>query len=295
MPSEIIGTGLSGLVGSRLVSLNPETKFTDISLDTGVNILDIDAVEKVISSSSADNVIHMAAFTDTTAAWEQRGDKQGLCYRLNVEGTQNVLSMCQKYNKHLIHISTDFVFDGKKVGSYSETDVPNPIEWYGMTKFLAEKLILESKYPSTIVRIAFPYRSNFSQKPDIVSKMISKFRNQQVLNLFSDQIITPTFVDDIVEGLMLVAGEKPLGIFHLVGSTALSPYFLAETVATIFGFDDKLINKTSLSDYAGNSNNRPYATNLSLSNEKFAKRFGIVPLYITEGLQELKQQLSLLP
>jgi dTDP-4-dehydrorhamnose reductase len=115
----------------------------------------------------ADVILHLAAVTDTNAAWEQRGDKNSICYRLNVGGTQNILDLCRQHNKHLIYISTDFVFDGTKITPYTEEDEPNPIERYGENKYLGEKLILDSNDSASIVRITYPYRAKFDQKPDI--------------------------------------------------------------------------------------------------------------------------------
>ena len=107
-------------------------------------------------------MIHLAAFTDTNAAWSQRGDKSGLCYRLNVSGTKNIIRLCQKYGQYLIYVSTDFVFSGQKDGVYTEEDTPDPIEWYGQTKRWAESGF-ESILPAAIIRLSYPFRA-FSRK-----------------------------------------------------------------------------------------------------------------------------------
>jgi dTDP-4-dehydrorhamnose reductase len=285
--AEILGTGLSGLVGSRIVELNPQYQFTDLSLDTGYDILKPESIEKVFAENPAEIVLHLAAFTDTNAAWDQKGDKSGLCYRLNVVGTQNIANLCKKYGKHLIHISTDFVFDGTKE-KYFETDIPNPIDWYGQTKYEAEKIATGA----TIVRIAYPYRSNFPSKTDLVRKIKSKLENHETLNLFSDQITTPTFIDDIAKGLALIIDKKPIGIYHLVGSSSQSPYDMALLIAKTFDLDSSLIKASSLTDYLKTPDARPYAPNLALSNQKFVSKFGFTPKTLTEGLVELMRQFS---
>ena len=101
----------------------------------------------------------MAAFTNTNA----NPSENDLCRQINVDGTQNILDLCRKYNKYLIHISTDFVFDGTKTGIYTETDSVSPVngDVYAQTKAQAEKLVLDSRLPFAIIRIAYPYRSNF--------------------------------------------------------------------------------------------------------------------------------------
>jgi dTDP-4-dehydrorhamnose reductase len=287
---KIIGTGLSGLVGSRIIELNPEIQFTDLSLDTGFNILKPATLEPIFKDFTDDVVLHLAAFTDTGAAWLERGDKSGLCYRLNVEGTQNILDLCNKYHKYLICISTDFVFDGQKEGKYTEEDQPKPIEWYGETKYLAEKLILDSGLSAAVVRIAFPYRSVFPAKIDIVRKLISKLSAGESVTMFTDQLTTPSFIDDIAVGLKKIIDQKPVGIYHLVGSSSQSPYDMAKLIAGIFGYDQSLIKPSSLADYLNTPDARPYAPNLSLSNAKVSA-LGIKMKTLTEGLLALKQQL----
>ena len=285
---EIIGTGLTGLVGSRVVELDSNIIFNDISLDSGLNILKPETLENLFKLSSAKTVLHLAAFTDTNAAWEQRGDKTGLCYQLNVVGTQNIVNLCQKYGKHLIHISTDYVFDGSKIGAYTEEDTPHPLDWYAETKYLAETII-PSEY--TIVRIASPYCAKSDTKVDLVRKIISKLKNGETCKLFSDQITTPTFIDDIALGLEKISQNPLPGIYHLVGSSSQSVYEMGKLIAQTFDFDENLVQPSSLADYLKTPDARPYAPNLSLSNQKFIVGFGFTPRTLSQGLQELKKQL----
>lgn len=292
---KIIGTGLSGLVGSRIIELlKDKYKFVDFSLNTNINILDIRQLEDAFQQNSdAIAVIHMAAFTDTNAAWAQKGDKSGLCYQLNVGGTENILELCKKYDKYLIHISTDFVFDGQKKGSYTETDQPKPIEWYGETKYWAEKFVLDSKHKSAIVRIAYPYCAKFAEKSDIVRKIIDGFKNGNLYPMFADQVITPTFIDDIAKGIEFFIKKQPEGIFHLVGSTSLSPYDMCLKIAKVFGFDQNLVKKGSLKSYIENSpsGSRPWQMNGAVSNHKVTK-LGIKIKTFDEGLKEMKKQMG---
>jgi dTDP-4-dehydrorhamnose reductase len=282
---QILGTGLSGLVGSRIVELNPQHQFTDLSLDTGFNILKPETLEDIFKNNPASVVLHLAAFTDTNAAWNQKGDTSGLCYQLNVVGTQNIANLCQKYSKHLIHISTDFVFDGTKTGLYTEEDTPNPLDWYGQTKYEAEKIA--HTIPSTIVRIALPYRSNFAAKTDVVRKILTKFQNNETVTMFTDQIITPTFIDDIAIGIEKIIDKKPIGIYHLVGSSSHSPFDMATKIAEYFGFSQDLIKPSSLIDYLKTPDVRPYAVNDDLSNQKFVSEFSFTPKTLAEGLSSL--------
>jgi len=290
---KIIGTGFTGLVGSRIMELNPDVEFVNISIETGVSILNPAQLEKVFTDNQdAQGVLHLAAFTDTNAAWDQKGDQSGLCYQLNVVGTQNIVNLCQKYGKYLIHISTDYVFDGNKVGPYTEGDATSAIEWYGETKAMAEKVVTDFGINAAIVRLAFPYRAKFDSKVDIVRKIKAKIENGDTLNLFDDQITTPTFIDDIANGLKIFFDQKPTGIYHLVGSSSQSPYDMAKTIANVFGLDDSKIVATKLADYLKTEGARPFAPNAALSNDKI-KTLGITMKTLRDGLEEMKKQLSL--
>lgn len=293
----IIGTGLTGLVGSRIVELLKDNyNFVDFSLDSQVNILDQGSLSQAFgANSSATTIIHLAAFTDTAAAWEQRGDKSGLCYQLNVTGTKNILDLAQKHRLKLIYISTDFVFSGSKTTPYFETDMPDPIEWYGETKYLGEKLIQDSSYPNyAIARITYPYRANFDKKPDIIHKVLTKLQNGETVKMFSDQICTYTFIDNIAYGIDKLIKSDSRGIYHLVGSSSHSPYHMAQLVAKTFGYNEKLVQASSLKDYLKSqpAGSRPWQETLITSNQK-SVNLGISFKTLIEGLEEIKVQKSL--
>lgn len=291
---KIIGTGLSGLVGTRIVEiLKDKFEFVDFSLDSGVNLLDKENLTQAFEKNKdAVAVLHMAAFTDTNIAWEQRGDKSAICYQLNVQGTQNILDLAQKYNQYLIYISTDFVFDGNKTTPYLETDNPSPIEWYGETKYLGEKVITDSGYTNyNISRITYPYRAKFDTKPDIIRKVLTKLQNGEEVKLFSDQICTYTFIDDIAQAINKFLTDKPIGIFHVVGSSSHSPYEMAKIIAKVFDLDQNLVQPSSLDEYIKSQpeGSRPWQKTLITSNQK-AKDLGLTFKTLEEGLIEIKAQ-----
>ena len=291
---KIIGTGLSGLVGSRIVELlKDKFEFVDFSLDTGVNILDMASLSAAFElNKDAVAVLHLAAFTDTNAAWEQRGDKNGLCYQLNVVGTQNILNLTKKYNQQLIYISTDFIFDGTKTTPYLETDTPSPIEWYGETKYLGEKVITDSGYSNyNISRITYPYRAKFETKVDIIRKVINKLKNKEEVKMFSDQICTYTFIDDIAVALGYFIENKTTGIYHLVGSSSHSPYEMCLEIANVFNLNKDLISASSLDEFIKSQpvDSRPWQKTLITSNQK-AKNLGLNFKTLVEGLEEIKRQ-----
>ena len=293
MKPKILTTGLSGLVGSRIFELlSNKFDFQDLAYEDGFDITKIETIEKEISLSPAKVLIHLAAFTDVNKAWEERGNKNGMCYQINVVGTKNIAQLCRKYNKFLIHFSTDFVFDGRKKGVYTEKDKPEPIEWYGQTKYWAEEEVKKSGCDYCILRIAYPFRAYYKPKLDLVRKIINGLRTKNLPPMFSDQIITPTFIDDIAFGLKIILEKRPLGVFHFVGSTFLSPYLLAKKVAKVFNFPLELVKRGSLKDYLENNPGvRPYQKNLALSNKKI-KNLGVKIKTIDAALLSLKRQLE---
>lgn len=290
---KIIGTGLSGLVGSRIVELlSDKYNFVDFSLDSGVDITDKSLLRKAFQENKeAQVVLHLAAFTDVNKAWEQRGDKNGLCYKVNVIGTRNIAELCAKYDKYLIHVSTDFVFDGRKKTPYTEEDKPSPIEWYGETKYWAEKEVEKSQVKHCIARIAFPFRTNFPKKLDLVRKIIEGLKENSLPPMFADQIITPTFIDDIAHALGSLINRSAQGIYHLVGSTSLSPFELAVQIAEVFGFNKRTIKKASLGEYL-EKGGRPRQKNLALSNKKLKKELGVEMRTLNRALKIIKSQLQ---
>lgn len=286
---KILGTGLSGLIGSRVVELlSDQHEFEDLSLQTGVDITDRKDVTRKINKSKASIVLHFAAKTDVDGCEK---DKQ-TAWAVNVLGTKNIVEACEKSEKRLIYISTDFVFDGKKQSKdgYIESDKPNPINWYAKTKYEGEKIVQNSNLVWAIARLAYPYRAYFVQK-DLVRSLIEKLKKGEKLMTITDHIMTPTFIDDIVEAINILLKNQPAGIFHIVGSQFISPYEASLLIADIFGLDSSLISKTTRTEYFKNRAPRPFY--LGLKNDKIQK-LGIKMKTFKEGLIEVKKQMSLL-
>lgn len=297
----IISTGLSGLIGSRLQEiLSSKLKFVDLSLESHIDILNYKQLETVfLENKTAEIVIHLAAFTDVDQAWLEKDNQNGRCFKVNVLGTKNIARLCQKNKKYLIHISTDYVFDGvKPIGEfYTEEDQPNPIEWYGETKLLAEKAVENSGCDYVILRTSFPFKASPSLKEkkignefklDFLRKIIKKLKEGEELKMFSDQIITPTFIDDLVFVIGKVIEKKPKGIYHAVGSEPLSPYNLARQIAKTFSLNKALIKEAKLSDLQNQA--RPRQKNLGLSNQKLEEDLEIKMKTFSEALKVIKNQ-----
>lgn len=291
MTKTILTTGATGLVGSRLTELfKGNYDFRNMDLTTGVDITDSDSIARFIEKNHSDTLIHFAGFTNTEEAHEQSGDKTAPCYQINVGGTQNIAEIAKKEDLYLVHISTDFVFSGDKEEEYTETDLRSPIEWYGETKALAEEAVENALSKFAIIRISYPFRAIYGQKPDILAKTIQGIKERALPPQFTDSSFTPTFIDEIAKALVAVIEKEPTGIYHAVGSSHVSPYEFALSVAETFDLDSSLIQKGNLIDYQ-KTHNRPIHRHLNTSNAKIKNDLGLSFSTLSDALEVVHTQL----
>lgn len=287
---KILGTGLTGLVGSRIVELlSDKYEFENLSRSSGVDILDKEKIMEKIRTSDAQIVLHLAAKTDVDGCEKDKAlEQDGEAWKINVEGTRNVADACSETNKKLIYVSTDFVFDGENLppGGYSEEDIPNPINWYAQTKYEGEKIIQKLKTPWIIARTAYPYRSNFT-KSDFFRTILDRLRNGQTVAAITDHIFTPTFIDDIAFAIDALIENDSRGIFHAVGGQSLTPHKAANLIADEFKLDKSKISETTRSGFFNNRAPRPFQ--LVLKNDRITK-LGVRMRTLEEGLRDIKRQ-----
>lgn len=278
----IIGTGLSGLVGSRVVELlRPEIQFENLSLETGVDITQSQVVKDKFAVSEARWVFHFAAVTDLEAAEKERqlGNKS-LAWRVNVEGTRNITESAKASGKHVLYLSTDFVFDGID-GPYTEESTPHPQSWYAVTKYEGEKLVAGLGEAGLILRIAFPYGAGNTGRPDFVHRILRELRSGKRIEAPSDQRITPTYIDDVARVIRVLVGNEASGIYHAVGSEALSPYDAAVLIAKTHRLDEsKIAPVTHVSYYKDRA---PRPRHAVLKNDKI-EALGLQTIPFSEGV-----------
>jgi len=283
--------GGSGLVGTRLVALLQKKghSLDDLSLTNGVDITNPSSLEIIRKDIEHDVVLHLAAKADVDGCEQDKPlGENGSAFKINVGGTKNVVDACKVSNKKLLYISTDFVFDGKKdpPDSYSESDTPNPVNWYAETKYKGEEIVRNSNLNFAILRIAYPYRADaFELKKDFVHAIMGRLAENKPVAAITDHIMTPTFIDDIAYAIDAVIEKDASGIYHIVGSQSLSPYDASILIAERFGYDKILISKTTRDEYFKGKASRPF--NLSLNNDKIEK-LGVQMRTFEEGLKELK-------
>ncbi|PJE63744.1 hypothetical protein COU89_01685 [Candidatus Roizmanbacteria bacterium CG10_big_fil_rev_8_21_14_0_10_45_7] len=252
-------TGASGLVGSRITELL-SSHFEFISLpQEDVDITAKDSVERALEMLSYDLFLHLAAYTDVDKAEKN----SGLAYAVNVDGTRNLFEATQKAKKPFIYISTDFVFSGTNP-VYDEASTPEPISVYGKTKYEGEQLV---KDRAMIVRFSYPYRAHCPEKKDFATRVRELMLAGKELSMVEDETMTPTFIDDIAYSLKHLFTHFSPEVFHIVGSSSMSPYEAGKTIARVFDIKDAHIRPVSYKEFfAGHAPRPQYATLKSTKN-----------------------------
>lgn len=288
---KIIGTGLNGLIGSRIVELlTSKYQFENLNRENGVDITEYNSVYHAIKSSESKIVLHAAAYTDVKGAEAEKELKEkSMVWKVNVIGTQNVAKVCQELDKKMIHFSTDMVVGGDDMpqGGFTEEALPNPLNWYAQTKYEAEKEIQKLPIPWVILRLAYPYRAKF-EKPDFARFFINKLKMNKPVSVLTDRIISPTFIDDIALALDILIQENSKGIFNVVGSQILSIYDAVVLISKTFDLDTKLVEKTTRDKFLVGRPGEPFSS--ALDNGKI-RQLGVNMNAFEEGLRILKNQL----
>lgn len=226
-------TGKTGLIGSALYSLL--SNIFEV-MDPGRGKFDLlkpSSVERYLSENKPDVIIHSAAYVNAGEAELERGDKNGICWQTNVEGTKTVVESAKKNNTFVIYISTGSVFHGTEdyPGPFTEKDNPeeNPEKngWYGYTKYMGEKT-----NPQAIVRISHPLIPDpYLIREDYLHRLVRLYKEHTLFPLFPDQLFPLTFLPDLPQAIQKIITNKTQGIFHVSSPDMVSPYELL--VATL--------------------------------------------------------------
>lgn len=182
---------------------------------TEADLTDKNSLRRAIEAVHPDVVINAAAFTDVDACETQ----QEHAFRVNSEGPKNLAVLCSEFDIPLMHISTDYVFDGEKAEPYVEEDEPRPLSVYGRTKLEGERQVQKHLDRSWIVRVCGvfgPYRNNF------VSLVAELGKKGQSLRIVKDQMLAPTYTLDAAAGIGRILRRGPYGIYHLTNQGFVS-------------------------------------------------------------------------
>lgn len=236
--------GANSMVGARAVSQlrqseNVEVIEGNLSGANPIDITDRASTGNFFSKNDFQWTILFSAFTDVNGAQSQKGDRNGSCWKINVDGVKNVVEACKKHTRKLIFISTDFIFDGTS-GPYTEEDPPGPdldkVGWYGITKMEGEKCIGQNfdSQNFLIIRIAFPFSGKNTGKEDFAVKTVNLYRNGNLYPMYDDQIITPTFIPDVAPAVLALLANSKTGTFHLASPALTTPHEFATYLISKF-------------------------------------------------------------
>ncbi len=297
---KILITGSNGLLGQKLLEkLRQDSSVQLIVTSKGENrvsekggytyfdldITNNDAVAQLIASEKPQVVINTAAMTNVDLC----EDEKEACDALNVDAVKYLADACANIDAHLIQISTDFIFDGED-GPYKETDIPNPLSYYGLSKLKSEQLLQTHSVKWTVLRtiIVFGVGEKLS-KGNIVLWAKGALEKGDPLNIIDDQFRAPTLAEDLANICILAAKKKALGVFNASGKDIMSIYEIVERIAKHYGYSTDNLNKIStatLKQKAG----RPPKTGFIL--DKSRKELGYNPHSFEECLTIIDQQLK---
>jgi dTDP-4-dehydrorhamnose reductase len=285
----VLVTGAGGQMGQQfqLSAHSDEFRFYFFSREE-FDILSYKSAEKVFAEVKPEFVVNFAAYTDVERA---ETDEEN-AFRVNVIGTKNLATLCEKFSSALIHLSTDYVFDGEKDGPYTEEDEPRPINFYGKTKFLAEREVEISGCAYVILRVAWIY-SNYGQ--NFYLKMLNAAQKTSELNVVFDQWGTPTSAKEICRAIdaILAIGidQSNQGVYHFAPSGKAS---WQEFAIEIFKMAQipVIVNPVPAKAYATLAK-RP--SNSLMLAKKFVEEFGFIPLHWKNALAEIVSEKHISP
>ena len=249
---------------------------------TQIDISNEKKIIKLFKKTNPNIVINLSAYTDVDGC-ERNPD---LAMRINFEGVKHI---CNHFNGHLIHISTDYVFDGK-FGPYDENSITNPISAYGSSKLLGENFIRKNKNSFTILRTNVLYDYHANTKASYLKWVIDSLKNNKKINIVDDQWNNPTWTNSLAKIISVITKSKNFGLFHYADHGIMNRYEFTLLIAEIFDFDPSLIMRIKSKDLKQDA---PRPKKSGLITKKIEKELRIKPPSVKSCLIKIKEQMSL--
>lgn len=237
-----------------------------------------DEVNSLVKTVQPVCIIHTAAMSKPDECLLQ----PETCLQHNVEATHYLLEAALEQGSgiHFIYVSTDFIFG--EGGPHKEDTRPEPLNFYGRTKWMAEQLVEQSGLPFCIVRPAFIYGELWEgMRPSFIQWVQQSLSSGKSIKVVGDQYRTPTYVADLCEGIYAIATQKKTGPFHLAGEEVVTPYQMAVTTAEVLGLDKGLIEEVSAQSFKEPVQR---AKSSGLKIEKAKQELGFQPISYREGI-----------
>lgn len=254
----ILITGSNGLLGQKIVEILSRTNYPLLLISIEehsvfneeilpyrrLDLTQRQEVRKTIDEFEPNVIVHTAAVTDVDLCEKDRS----LAWHVNVGSVENLVYSAKLVGAKIIHISTDYIFDGSK-GPYSEIDRPHPISYYGRTKLAAENILLTSGAQFAIVRSMVLYGLGQDVKENFALWLYNNLKENKPIRVVDDQFGNPTLVDDLAYGILKMIELDRYGIYNIAGADFVSRYDFALALARIFGFNKKLITPVKSSAF----------------------------------------------
>ncbi len=297
----ILVTGSNGLLGQKIIyGLIARADVKCISTSRGENrmrardgyiyesleLTNQAELNRIAEKYNPDVIINTAAMTNVDACESRREE----ALLMNVKTVENLIDVCKKIKAKLVHLSTDFVFNGEK-GPYVETDEPDPLSYYALTKLEAEKKIIDSGIDWAILRTIIIYGVvDDNSRSNVVLWSINALRNKKTITVINDQFRSPTLAEDLAQACIAAALKNATGIFHVSGREVMNILDIVKIVAEFFQLDQSYIQPIS-SESLKQPAKRPPVTGFII--DKAVKELDFNPRTFLEGLAYMKKQLEL--
>lgn len=253
----VLVVGASGLLGSNVVKLAHDRgcdvigtyHSTSPTFDIPLEPLDMQKPERIhnlVKTWNPNVVVNCAAMTDVDGCEANPGAARAV----NAEGPKELSIACERLGTRLVHVSTDYVFDGTTSSPYRESAEPSPVQTYGATKLTGEQAIQSADVDVTVVRLSFVYGIHRSENEltGFPSWVKERLRRGERTPLFTDQHITPSRAGQAASTILELIENDVTGVFHVASRSCVRPYDFGQTVASYLGKPDDLIVPSSMDE-----------------------------------------------
>lgn len=296
---KILLTGANGLLGQKTTEIfaresEHELVLTDLAEKAEeprrfsyheLDITNKEAVKDFVRKCKPDIIINAAAYTNVDGCETERE----LSWRVNVDAVKNLIIASRINSSKIIHISTDYIFDGVK-GGYDENATPNPLSFYGKAKLASENAVYASGIESAVIRTMIIYGYGKNVKQNFALWLINSLGKDEPLKIVDDQFGMPTMVDDLGLALLRIVERERTGVYNVCGSEYINRFDFAVKLADVFGFDKSMIVPIKSSELR-QAAVRPMNSSFILL--KAETELGLQTLNVRDGLYLLKSQLGM--
>lgn len=291
---KILITGGTGLLGKALVDIsrgkhriiatyvgNYSMCNTDRTRYEQLDVRDSVGYDRLIGEFKPDVVIHTAGIGSPDYTETHRE----LVTDINVNGTRNLLRLCEKYNSRFVYISSNGIYDGEHA-PYAEDDIAEPVNYYGEVKLKGEEITCRSQVSFAIIRPILMYGWPFSfERDNIVTLAISKLRKGEAVHAYDDVFANPLLNTSCASAIWDMIEKDRFSVYNVAGSDRVSIYELLIRTAEIFDLDRDLISPVQQGFF---NELAPRPSDTSFKTNRIEKELGFRPLSIREGLINMK-------